>query len=175
MIFRAALITALLAGPALAQGLPEPTPGVPRVTLPNTNTLVPQAPVGGIVGYGGTGSGAGPGTTPDATGGIVPPTGIYTGTSLAPGPGAVVPYTCPAEHGGRTIASSDVYDGPPMTGRLVAQSGGAWRLKPHAWPGDSYYLSCEYGLDRPPLGVRLPARIRECKRPVGSIKQVVCK
>ena len=178
MTGRAALLAALLAaGPAFGQGLPNAIAPLPGATLPAPTIPSTPAP-GGIVGPtpGITGMGSGENGMPAARGGIVgPTTGVYTGTNLAPMPGAALPFTCPKEHGGRRLASSDVYDGPPMTGNLVIQTGGAWHLKPQEWPGNAYYISCEYGVDRPPLGVRLPARIHECKRPLGSTTEVVCK
>jgi hypothetical protein len=56
----------------------------------------------------------------------------------------------------------------------VPSREGAWKLTPHSWPGDAYYLSCEYGEDRPPLGIRLPQRVRECRRPKDDMTQVSC-
>ncbi len=190
------LAVAFYAGPAFAQGAASPgsvipaTPGarVPGATMPGSAIPVPNIPGltipgpnipgsiftgGGMPGDSATGA-ASPGgsSSPDA-----PPGGIgqlYGGTGLPPVPGTALPFTCPTKYGGRRLETSDIYDGSPMRGMPLPSVRGTWTLRPHDWPGNAYYIDCEYGLDRPPLGIRLPANIRSCKRPRGKPHQVVC-
>ncbi len=178
------------AGPAFAQGAANPgsvipatppavTPGarVPGATMPAPSMPVPNIPGlsipgpnipgsiftgGGMPGSPSTGA-ASPGlsSSPDA-----PPGGIgqlYGGTGLPPVPGTALPFTCPAKDGGRALATSHVYDGSPLRGMPLPGVRGTWTLRPHNWPGNAYYIDCEYGLDRPPLGIRLPSHVRSCR------------
>ena len=170
---RLLLALALLAGPALAQGAlaqgaPAQGAGLPGMTLPGSIAPSMPAPLPDDENP----SASAPQASPDVT---APGSQVYTGTGLPPVPGSTPPITCPIVHGGRLLASSDVYDGPPLRGNLVPQRNRKWHLKPHDWPGNAYYLSCEYGYDRPPLGIRLPARVKTCIRPNGDPVQVACK
>jgi hypothetical protein len=164
------LATVLLAGTALA----------PAVRAQGSGLLAPSTPDTGIPGGSlpslgdddATPATPPPGGLPDAT---TPRGGIYSGTDLPPVPGNRQPIICPIVHAGRLLASSDVYDGPPLRGTLMRVHDQKWTLPPHDWPGDAYYLSCEYGYDRPPFGVRLPAYVRTCSRPNDDPVQVACR
>ncbi len=175
-----------------ASGTGVPGMGVPDFGLPGLGTggdagaggsgAPPSIAPGGIVPrtgiYTGTNPLPLPGTTPPqaiAPGGIVPKSGIYVGTGPAPLPGSSAPFTCPTFHGARLLVSSHIYDGPPLNGTLMPDRNGIWHLPPHDWPGHAYYLSCDYGYDRPPLGIRLPQHVRSCKRPTGDPTQVTCR
>jgi hypothetical protein len=183
---RAAILLAasLFAGAALAQGTGLPGTGLPGTGLPGTGLPGTGLPGTSLPGMGGPGAaipglGTDEGTSPsapnpNASGDLTPSSKIYTGTGLPPLPGSRQPITCPTVHGGRLIASSDVYDGSPMRGTLMPQRNGKWNLPPHDWPGNAYFISCEYGYDRPPLGIRLPQRISACERPKGDPTQVAC-
>ncbi|MDE2332958.1 MAG: hypothetical protein KGK10_00295 [Rhodospirillales bacterium] len=152
--------------------------GVPGVGLPGLGVPGASALGGGGLGTGALGGGL-PGlesgsaiTSPPS---VNPGARIYTGTGLPPLPGSIAPLTCPTVHGGRLLVRSDVYNGPPMRGSVMPLRNGKWSLPPHNWPGDAYFISCEYGYDRPPLGIRLPQRVRVCKRPADDPTQVACR
>ena len=174
----------LLAAPAWAQGgaLPDPTPGfaAPGVAVPGVAAppmAMPDPLVFPDMSAPDTGmpdASAPDASTPEAGGVPAPGNAIYSGTGLPPLPGSAPAFTCPTMHGGRLLASSDVYDGTPLRGMPVPSREGEWKLAPHSWPGDAYYLSCEYGVDRPPLGIRLPQRVRACRRSKDDPTQVSC-
>lgn len=186
---RAAILLAacLFAGPALAQGT-----GVPGTGIPGTGTQAPGIPGGsqsnmGLPDAGAPGAGMPAPAVPDlgddstaspppnpGSPGTSPGSHIYTGTDLPPVPGSAMPFTCPTVHGGRLLASSDIYDGTPLRGTLMPPRNDKWTLPPHEWPGNFYYISCEYGYDRPPLGIRLPPRVKTCARPAEDPTQVAC-
>ncbi len=172
-----------------ASGTGVPGTGVPDLGLQGSGNgtgagaaTAPSTAPGGIVPKTGIYTGTSPlplpgtTTTPSiAPGGIVPNTGIYTGTGPLPMPGGGMVYTCPTVHGGRLLVGSHIYDGPPLDGTLMPNRNGKWHLPPHDWPGHAYYLSCEYGYDRPPLGIRLPQHVGACRRPTGDTTQVTCR
>jgi hypothetical protein len=158
----------LFAGTALAQGT-----GLPGTSLPGMG--VPGAGIPGL----GTGDSTNPSNRSEQAPGTstnnAPSSRLYTGTGLPPLPGSRMAITCPTVHGGRLLVSSDVYNGSPIRGTLMPQHGGKWSLPPHDWPGDAYFISCEYGYDRPPLGIRLPQHVRACERPKDDPMQVSCR
>lgn len=142
--------------------------GIPGLAIPGLAIPGPNIP-GSIFSGTGMPNTFSPGTS--APGGVGQ---LYGGTGLPPLPGTALPFTCPTVMGGRLLATSDVYDGPPLRGMPAPGRGGAWTLRRHNWPGNAYYLDCEYGLDRPPLGIRLPSHVRSCKRPRGQPHQIIC-
>ncbi len=183
-------LLALGAGPARAQGTNPPTSAIPGALLPGAAAPAPGLPGTGLpdTGLPGTGLpglgtpaaglpglGSGSDVAPAAPAPANPGARIYTGTGLPPLPGSIQPFTCPTVHGGRLLVASDVYDGSPLRGSLMPSRNGKWSLPPHNWPGNAYFISCEYGYDRPPLGIRLPQRVRVCKRPTDDPTQVACR
>jgi hypothetical protein len=161
------LAAVLAAGTALAPGVRAQGTGLPPPSVPDTGTALP-----GLGDPSVPAKPSSPGGMPDAT---APRGGIYSGTDLPPVPGSRQPILCPIVHAGRLLASSDVYDGTPLRGTLMRAHDKIWTLPPHEWPGDAYYISCEYGYDRPPLGIRLPQYVRSCRRPNDDPVQVACR